>query len=121
MSLVYLETPEPQGDENEDNYDDDEEEEAELSDSDESESEHPPAESGYKTSHTQVAVKIGGTQLSYAEAKLYGLLDENGKLKRKMSQAKPQKKPEDVSSSLIVFIAFLGCSNINAFSDQGSH
>lgn len=89
----------------EENHDDDDDsdreqddDEDEFTDSDSSESERARGENEYKTSCSKIAVKIGGTQLSFAEAKLYGLLDENGKLKNKAHHFKSQKKPQEVST-----------------------
>ena len=107
MSLTLSES-EPKKQEKIEEYEEEdfhEDDELEITDSDDSENEDetPQTTNAYKTSFSATALKKGNTELSFAEAKLYGLLDEHGKIKKKTSKSKTQKNPNEVS---IVFFRF---------------
>lgn len=104
MSLTLSES-EPKKQEKIEEYEEEdfhEDDELEMTDSDDSENEDetPQTTNAYKTSFSATALKKGNTELSYAEAKLYGLLDEHGKIKKKTSKSKAQKNPNEIKKHI---------------------
>ena len=108
MSRVQLETAgfeeELEGEHYDEEYFDDGEVTDSSSENDDGEERPCPPAEAYKSQSSATAIKIRNTQLTYAEAKLYGMLDENGNIK--MKHQKAHQKKEEVCSFLMMSMVY---------------